>query len=685
MIRLLPISFWALLLPCLLSGCSSTLNNPVHVDLIPQKFSCNAEQIHGNWINTSVPTVQLHGKFLIDSEIKRSGKQSIKLDKNHQHAFIIKLKNVNFLDEFKVKVWRYKKGGKGRLVIRGENGIYTTGYPTGREEGLWEEVAVTFSMDKELINQEITIQCWYPPSEKLPALLDDFSFEQIHKAIYQPFKARKSDDIIALDISKSAIIKLANKREEALKQNILITKKTDWVRAQFNDSLAAEVRLKGDWTDHLRGKKWSLRIELLNNKLWNGMEEFSIQSPATRSIMCEWVYHQMLTHEDLLTTRFFFMPVKINYNMKGIYAVEEHFTEQLLKWQQRPNGPLLKFNEDHLWDTRLINAELGALYPVLEAAEIEVYSSKKFKKDSAKYQQMVAGRNLLFAAQHNLMPASDVYDIERMGKYFALIDLMGASHSLIWHNLRFYYNPKTKRIEPIGYDANPTTGRTANHKTKYLEMFQKTNFPNNFYTNLFTDKHFCKAYLSALKEYTNPTFLDKVFQHMEPEFKTIKQLLKREFVNYSFHKNMVYERAVLIRKQLKNTNERELIAKASRDKTKRYVREKYPETPFPEISVVAYKKQQNEDEFLLQVLNFYNEDISIVAVERGSEKYTLPQPLTLTSYIRKAKPVFGVAKVPFNPKKVYYKITSSEEIYVTKAVDYPMPEVNYISKKMASN
>jgi hypothetical protein len=52
------------------------------------------------------------------------------------------------------------------------------------------------------------------------------------------------------------------------------------------------------------------------------------------------------------------------------------------------------------------------------------------------------------------LPASEVFDVERIGGFIAVSQFWGAWHAIRWHNLRFYLNPMTMRLEPIAFDAN---------------------------------------------------------------------------------------------------------------------------------------------------------------------------------------------------------------------------------------
>ena len=102
---------------------------------------------------------------------------------------------------------------------------------------------------------------------------------------------------IRLDMKFLNVEKLNNKRNEALESLVLNATDDDYVKGIIsvnNDSYKADIRLKGDWTDHLIGDKWSFRAKLKDGKTLYGMNKFSLQSPRTRRFIWEWLYHDLL-------------------------------------------------------------------------------------------------------------------------------------------------------------------------------------------------------------------------------------------------------------------------------------------------------------------------------------------------------------------------------------------------------
>ena len=127
-----------------------------------------------------------------------------------------------------------------------------------------------------------------------------------------------SDELatIYIDMPFESYQQILDKRTEALEMNVLLTSDEDMVPAQVRyesgNSLDAKMRLKGDWTDHLEGDKWSYRIHMTGDGQVAGMRRFSIQDPSTRNYMNEWAFHQHLMNVGVLTTRYQFVNVVFN-------------------------------------------------------------------------------------------------------------------------------------------------------------------------------------------------------------------------------------------------------------------------------------------------------------------------------------------------------------------------------------
>ena len=275
-----------------------------------------------------------------------------------------------------------------------------------------------------------------------------------------------------LDIPFENLQIIQEKRDEARKTGILLSSDDDYVTAtaRYNDSapMDVELRLKGDWTDHLDGSKWSYRIHIEDDAAIEGMRRFSIQEPGTREFVYEWAYHQNLMKEGLLTPRYFFINVIENGENKGIYAMEESFYTELMESQNRRSGVIIRFDEDDMWENMaefyeggnedLRTASQRSGYFMMSdytSSNISAFGFGGIQKNPVLSAEYETAQELLRAYQNGEENASSVFDLEQIGKYLAITELWGAGHGLAWHNLRFYYNPVTNLLEPIGFDGAP--------------------------------------------------------------------------------------------------------------------------------------------------------------------------------------------------------------------------------------
>ncbi len=109
-------------------------------------------------------------------------------------------------------------------------------------------------------------------------------------------------DLLNINLSFKNYQKIARLRNEAIKNGSLVRTESDKVKGYISykgKNYPVKLRLKGDWTDHLLGEKWSFRVETKNNFPILGMREFSLQHPRTRTYLNESILHKLLKYEKL--------------------------------------------------------------------------------------------------------------------------------------------------------------------------------------------------------------------------------------------------------------------------------------------------------------------------------------------------------------------------------------------------
>ncbi len=351
---------------------------------------------------------------------------------------------------------------------------------------------------------------------------------------------------IFLDIPFDSMMQIEEKREEALDVGILLSSDDDYVSANmhFNDeqNLDIKMRLKGDWTDHLESDKWSYRVHITEDDgAVLGMRRFSLQAPETRNYTSEWGYHQNLFLENILTTRYHFVNVVINGEHKGIYALEESFTEDLLESQERREGVIIRIDEDLLWSdrARYINSDPFIWYThedegsfwLVDGAlnnEITPFRGNHINGDDILSEELASASELLYSYNRGELSADQILDEELWGKYYAITDLWAAGHSTVWHNQRFYYNPVTGLLEPVAFDGLALPQKYKDNKLAHL--FELEPF--------FNTPGVQKAYIETLERVTTPEYIAMLRKEFGDELGNYYELLIEEYENKTLSDNL---------------------------------------------------------------------------------------------------------------------------------------------------
>jgi len=324
-------------------------------------------------------------------------------------------------------------------------------------------------------------------------------------------------------------------REEFLQGGlVMVHESDDFVEAyvQYGEAaspLKAQLRLTGNMVDRIRdAQKWSFRIEVDEPGRVLGMQEFSLHPPWARDYMSEWYYMQALRHEGLIASRYSFVRVRLNGKDLGIYGMEEHPGMPLLENNGRPLAPILRFEQDTFWqewatfgDEVVTSGGTGS--GSFNAAEIRPYD-RQAMTDSVLATQALSGTAqtdlardlaastaLLEAFRLGKLTTHEVFDVPLTARFFALTDLMGAWHTLNWNMMRFYYNPSTGLLEPVGLNGyNDYTGASIRGVGLLGESIEQYPFPRTreLHARFFADLDFARAYAHELERLSDPAWLD---------------------------------------------------------------------------------------------------------------------------------------------------------------------------------
>jgi hypothetical protein len=587
--------------------------------LSPDVIYCDAEQVEEDQFISAGQ--HFSGGSLQTDAFSKSGKYSCKLPKveGTQYGFSYTMKNLIPGQAYKASVWRLKNIYQlGNLVVqaRGKDGFYKRSNTAVQTADGWELLEIRFYIPFQKEIDDINIHVFSNGLQEL--YFDDLKIERIHQFENKDFQP----EVLNLQIDQKNWVQLEAKRRSAINAGVLESSDDDWVTASIlrdsSDAIPVKVRLKGDWLDHLVGDKWSFRIKVDDAHAWKRMKTFSLHTPSARHYLHEWLLHQLWEKEDVLTTRYDFIELRINDQSLGIYAYEEHFEKQLLEYKARREGPILKFSETGYWQgvKRQLN-EQGYLKPNAEHsamnpnnADISAFKENRIAKSPALAAQYKQAQNLLYQFRQRLQPAETIFDLPLLAKYYAICDLMNAYHGIVWHNQRFYFNPVTNKLEPIGFDGYGEKPSQQLGIIGHGALHPALQKDESLAASLFMDKAFVALYTAELERLSKIPVFRAFLDEMYPALQARLEWLQMEFPDYNLSREALQADAGFVHSLI---------------------------LPFENQSIKTFLQSEENDKQQLLVRNTHTLPVEIIGFggKQGKVSQQLEVPLLLPGQARR--------------------------------------------------
>lgn len=352
---------------------------------------------------------------------------------------------------------------------------------------------------------------------------------------------------ISIEIKENDLKVLEKNRKNALERGVIINDLDgEFVPATLeykNKKIKVKLRLKGHMTDHLQDNKWSFRIKVKGDDDFIGMKRFSVQHPGTRGYIYEWIYHEMMRKEGVIALRYEFMNVTVNGKDWGIYAIEENFDKELIENNDRKKGPIMRFNPSLYWVNRYNEMKGIASFDEFASyysSNPEAYREDEVLGDSVQRSYYLKAIALMEGVRARKISVDRAFDIPRLAKFHAVIDLVGGQHSIDWSDIKYYYNPVTLKLEPVAYESFstfPLTSLSANYKFSIPDSTQ--NFAD-WHSALFSNAVFFKEYMKELERISEKSYLDDFFKTSALALEANLAILYKEFPYKKFQTTQYY-------------------------------------------------------------------------------------------------------------------------------------------------
>lgn len=637
--------------------------------------NCSAQEPLRSW-KTSVESIEkidkntyytdgltkIKGTDQRTDTVARSGKFSAVFNKKNQYGFGINISSIKLGDLFNASVWFKGNTGDINLVSTGK-GAFRSSAVTEEEHDGWKklkiEVLITLPIEK--VNFHIK------SNTDSVVFVDDFKIYKFRNSPSPNLTNKQNLDFIKLDIPDKSLTKIKSKRTKALEKGILISSKKDWVKASLNGE-ECKIRLKGDWTDHLAYYKWSYRIKYKNQP----EKSFSITNPISRGYSQEWVNQQFMASQNLMTTGFDFKFLKVNGVNYGVYGSENHFSDGIIqKYNLNPSGHILKFDEGQLWEIRLKNKKHDKPESnVFMAADVQSYNKNRVNKNAIQLKEFIELGGLMDQLKYGDFVADSVFDITYQAKFLAMVDLFSSYHGLIWHNVRFYADPQTKKLQQIGFDLNTPHGV----KISTPALFQK-NYGDFLYKPLFSSENFKKLYIENLIAFTSETFIENMFLKLKPQLDKYEDALFEEYDSTLIQNQYIRERAAYLRNALRELDTNKYFKAKSNTYRPTIAPEEYK--PFKNISVKAHTQTTSKKNKNVLIRNYYNKDVEIVGWinPKPNNLQLLETAYTLKKYTKnRTIPSNYTMEIPKEVKHLIYRVSGFDEDFKIKINKMPYPK-----------
>jgi len=386
--------------------------------------------------------------------------------------------------------------------------------------GLWTEKYDLIEKPKALI------------IEKPKALIQEIAQKIYEKISSKIIEAEK----ITIDIKLENFKKIIKARETGLQNTRLRDEDSEWVSGKLeynNEKNKIKIRLKGTHADHWEHPyKWSFKIKLSDGKRLFNLARFSIQPPQTILFLYEWLFMKALEEEGLISHRIKFVKVVLNGNYLGIYALQDQASKELIEFNNRKEGPIITFNKD-LWieefNAESIDLGYNNKFANFWRSKITPVQFKKKNLGTIQEKYLNQAIFLLESFRNKKLKPSEVFDLDQLAKLMAIEAVFGAIE-FDTNDIKFYYNPTTKLLEPIGKEVH-TDHKEFPSYSAWIFNIDEMAIPwmKHFLKLLYNDKIFYKKFLSELSRFSKNNYIENIIDKNKDEFDKYKKILQDSY------------------------------------------------------------------------------------------------------------------------------------------------------------
>ena len=430
----------------------------------------------------------------------------------------------------------------------------------------------------------------------------------------------------------------------------------NWVNAKItNDKKKYDVkiRLTGTHNDHRRNpKEYSYRIKVKNDQYLLGMRELALLEPVRRSNLLEWVFMKILQDEGLIYHRTHFVNLVVNGESMGFKLLQEQYDKILIENNQLRDGPIIGFDKDHMFRIFNQNKKISDFPYTIPSTNFFLISPIKVNKKKYYYENpdmlslLEKSIDMLESFRQGEIEPSKIFNVKSFAKLLAIRTLLSSSE-FDWRDIKFYFNPMTMKLEPIGREisSNLSDSNWEINKNPWWTRINNLNLTTPEFSNMIlADPIIYEQYLKELNYFSNKDFLEKFYEKHGGELKNLEKNLN--IINgYKFPYKNLNMSSALIANTVHNNS---IFAFLSQDN-------------FDEI--------KNGNDKITMILNYANNiPLKIGCIYHMNEKVFCP-----TGYTE----IIGNSNKPLQTQKIIMKLENINSNILSSILDFENLSLSY--------
>jgi hypothetical protein len=295
---------------------------------------------------------------------------------------------------------------------------------------------------------------------------------------------------------------------------VIIWNRTD-AKATIRLIDAAPAGREDGWAFHVRNKNTGNGIKMLS---------YTLQPLIPQDFMNGWFFHAILGAAfGIQCPKSCLVSLTINSTPMGTYVARE--------------APL--FSPESKGLTKASRRIVTMYDQMAELGRCSSFSNGETTKEEYAAQET---KMLLCFRERRALPGT-VFELTKLSKMFALLDLFGYKYSAAFSHIQFVCNHFTRLLEPIGYDWSfPLKLKPLVNTSKLMKSISAERpeiVPlkeyDAWYTAFFGDTAFSTEYVRAIDTVSRPEHLDSLIKSFRNEYTRQMKIIHKTEPGYSFN------------------------------------------------------------------------------------------------------------------------------------------------------